>query len=367
MKFSVNSETLSKRVKMLAKVAQNQALPILDNILVEVVDETLKLTASDSENTLYTEIPLESCDDGECKVCIDAKTIADALANIPQQPITITIEKEVSIQYQNGVCHFACMDAMEYPKPFNLTDEETMFTMPSDILVECVSRCIPFLAIDEIRVVMGCVAFDIKEDQTNIVSSDGGSLMKNTLNIKSEKPFTFMLPKKPANLLRQVFGGTIETIARANDKYAEFRCQEWKLTCRLQDGRYPNYNSVIPKNYNKRVTLDKATLKSALKRVQPMGNQASNLVKIDISCNNMEVSTYDVDFNTSAKENITCDCGEYLTIGMNSTKILSILDLIPGAIVSIDFEDQTRPWVITPEENQDNLQILALQMPMYLD
>ena len=137
-------------------------------------------------------------------------------------------------------------------------------------------------------------------------------------------------------------------------------------TCRLQEGRYPNYNSVIPKNYNKKVTLDKATLKSALKRVQPMGNQASNLVKIDISCNNMEVSTYDVDFNTSAKENNTCDCGEYLTIGMNSSKILSILDLIPGAIVSIDFEDQSRPWVITPEESQDNLQILALQMPMCL-
>lgn len=370
MKFTIDSDTLAKRVKLLSKVANSQTVPILNNLLFEVEDNKLKITGSDSENSLKTEIPLAvALGELQSKVCINCRTIADALNNIPQQPITINIENGmVSLKYQNGECNFSCIAADEYPATYNLTESESSILIPANMLVENVTRCIPFLGKEDLRPVLCCVLFDIKEENTVIVGCDGGTLMKNTLDIKCENPFSFCLPQKPATLLKQVFGNTSElTNIRTNGTYAEFKGNEWKLTCRLQEGRYPNYESVIPQNYENGAVVDKTAMVSALKRVQPMGNQASNLVKLYFNDGTVEISSNDIDFATSAKENIPCDYnGDSLAIGVKGSRLLEILELIPGKQVDIDVSESARPLLLSPVEKQENQQIFALQMPMLL-
>ena len=368
MKFTIDSDGLAKRVKLLSKVANNNTIPILNNLLIEVSDNNLVITASDSENTLKTEVPVEA--EGNLqKVCVDARTVVDALANISQQPITFTFEdNKVSLKYQNGEFNFACINAEEYPTTYTLTENETTALIPASILVENISRCIPFLAKDEIRPVLNCMFFDIQEENTFVVASDGSSLMKNTLHVKCDKPFSFILPIKPATLLKNIFGNVSKMISiRTNDTYAEFKADEWNLTCRLQEGRYPNYECVIPKNYHTRATIDKKAMVNAFKRVQPMANQASQQVKLYFNEGMVEISANDVDFATSAKENLTCDYdGEQLAIGVKGSRVLEILELMPGEMVNIDLEDCARPLLISPLEEQENQQILALQMPMLL-
>ena len=370
MKFTIDSDTLAKRVKLLSKVANSQTVPILDNLLFEVENNNLKITGSDSENTLNTEIPVDAFDgELQTKVCINCRTISDALSNIPQQPITITIENgTVSLKYHNGECNFSCIRADEYPVPYHFTENEKTILIPANILVENVTRCIPFLGKQELRPVLCCVFFDIKEDKTVIVGCDGGTLMKNTLDIKCDNPFSFCLPMKPASLLKQIFGNTLEmTSIRTNDTYAEFKGDEWNLTCRLQEGRYPNYDGVIPQNYEIRADVDKNEMVNALKRVQAMGNQTSNLVKLFFDNDMVEISSNDVDYATSAKEDISCDYKENpLAIGVKGARVLEILNLMPGERVNIDVAESARPLLLSPVDKQENQQILALQMPMLL-
>ena len=251
MRFVLSSSALSSRLNMLAKVISSKnSLPILDCFLFQVANNVMTITASDSDNVIKSVIDLTECE-GEGEFCIPNKVILDALKELPEQPLTLDVTPDsyaVKIVYQNGLYNFTAQSAEDYPRTQSMTDAANSIMIPATVLIDNISRSLFATANDELRPIMNGVYFDLTPDALAIVASDGHKLVRNkNFSITSETPASFNLPKKPANLLKNILtkdGGDV--LIKFDDRNAEIKYNDGVLNCRLIDGRYPNYNSVIP-------------------------------------------------------------------------------------------------------------------------
>ena len=276
MRFTLSSSALSSRLSTLSRVINSKnSLPILDCFLFEVSNGQLSITASDSENVMKTTIQLDECD-GNGNFAVPNRIILDAVRELAEQPLSIEFTPEnytIKIVYQNGVYHFNAQSAEEYPKTTPITEGATVITIDSSVLGDNLSRCLFATAQDELRPVMNGIYFDLTPESLAIVASDGHKLVRNKLlNIHNEMPAAFILPKKPAGILKNILskdGGDV--IIKFDGRNAEISFADGFLSCRLIEGRYPNYNSVIPQNNPNRVTIDRKSLlgASVCKRQQP--------------------------------------------------------------------------------------------------
>ena len=217
---------------------------------------------------------------------------------------------------------------------------------------------------------MNGVYFDFHTDDLTFVASDGHKLVRlRNLSVKSEERASFILPKKPATLLKNLLAKA-EGVVRLqfDDNNAYVRCANCEMVCRLIEGRYPNYNSVIPKENPFQVTIDRMFLLNALKRVSVFSNQSSSLIKLHLEDNLLTVSAQDIDFSTSAEERIPCEYdGDELSIGFKATYLIDILGNISSTDVILQLADPSRAGLILPLENQENEDLLMLLMPMMLN
>ena len=372
MRFTLSSTALSSKLNMLAKVIGGKnSLPILDCFLFQVADGDMTITASDSDNILKTNIELTECE-GEGEFCIPSRVILDALKELPEQPLNFEIDMEtyaIKISYQNGLYNFTAQDAEEYPRTQSVNDAAHTVSIDAAILIDNISRSIFATANDQLRPVMNGIYFDMKPDGLNIVASDGHKLVRNqNFSIKSETPSSFDLPKKPATLLKNILTREEGDVTiKFDDKSAEVIFTDGILRCVLYEGRYPNYNSVIPSNPNE-VTVDRKALLSALRRVMPFASESSQLVRLTISGSHMEVSSEDVDFATSAKEQIICEtnCSK-MSIGFKGSSLQEILNNLSSDQIVFQLADPSRAGVIVPAEQPENENVLMLLMPMLLN
>ena len=372
MRFTLSSTTLSNKLNMLAKVIGGKnSLPILDCFLFEVANGEMTVTASDSDNIIKTTIELTECE-GEGEFCIPNRVILDALKELPEQPLSFDIDTDtyaIKITYQNGLYNFTALNAEEYPRTQNIHDAATTVTIDAAILIDNISRSLFATANDQLRPVMNGIYFDLTPEALNIVASDGHKLVRNkNFTIKSETPASFDLPKKPATLLKNILSkdeGNV--IIKFDDKSAEITFTDGSLKCMLYEGRYPNYNSVIPQNPNE-VTIDRKALMSALRRVLPFASESSQLVRLRIESGHMEVSSEDVDFATSAKEQIGCEfAGTPMSIGFKGSSLMEILNNLTSDQVIFQLADPSRAGIIVPAEQPENEDVLMLIMPMLLN
>lgn len=332
MRFTISSSLLSNRLQSLAKVINNKnTLPILDSFLFEVSGNELFITASDSENVIKSTLTLDESDQNGV-FAIPSKTLLDAVKELPEQPLTFEIDTNsytVQIVYQNGVYNFTAQNANEYPKNNSITDDITVITIPASVLLENVSRSIFATGQDELRPVMSGIYFDLTNENLAIVASDGHKLVRNQiLNIRNSTPASFILPKKPAMLLKGILAkDDTEVIIKFNTRTAEFTTNNTVLTCRLIEGKYPNYNSVIPQNNPNKLTIDRKILIGALRRVLPFASESSQLVRFHLTSGKLQLSSEDVDFATSAKEEIICDYdSSIISIGFKGSSMQEILN-----------------------------------------
>ena len=277
MRFTLSSSALSSKLTALSRVINSKnALPILGDFVFEISDNVLRLTASDSENIMKTQIELTESD-GDCRFAIDSHNLLEAVKGFSEQPITFDVNQEqniVKISYQNGLFSLPIENADEFPMPQSVNDFANTIAIPNAILAENINRTIFATAQDELRPVMNGIYFDLTPDFLVVVASDGHKLVRNKIfSIKSEQQAAFILPKKPANLLKSLLGkdGGDVTI-RFDERNAEINFSDGSLQCRLIEGRFPNYNSVIPQNNNYEVRVDRLGLLAALRRVQPFAN-----------------------------------------------------------------------------------------------
>ena len=373
MKFIVSSATLLNHLQAISRVINaKNTLPILDCFLLDVKGSTLTLTAADNETRLTTTVEVSSVE-GEGNLAINARNLLDPLRELPDQPLTFDINDEtleVFIYYHNGKYNFVGNKGDEYPEPKALKDSSMTLTVEAETLFSGINRTVFATADDELRPVMNGIYFDITADDLTFVASDGHKLVRvTTTEAKGEGRSSFILPKKPSNLLKSLLpreSGTVEI--RFDENNAYITMESYQMVCRFVEGRYPNYNSVIPENNPNMVTLDRLALLNALKRVAVFSNPASSLVKLQLSEDKIVVSAQDIDFLTAAEETIPCSyAGNVMNIGFKAGFLIDILNNIPSADVRIELSDPSRAGLILPVEKEENEEMLTLLMPMMLN
>ena len=312
MKFEISSSIFLIHLQAINRVinSKNQ-MPILDNFLFNVKGNKLTLTASDGETTMVTSVDLISAE-GEGVFAVPAKTLLDPLRELPDQPLTIEINPdtlEINIYFPNGKYNFIGVNGDEYPTKAPIEAGADTFTIDPQSLLNGISRTIFATADDELRPVMNGIYFDIFPEELVFVASDSHKLVRaKNLAVKSGMKAAFILPKKPANLLKNVLPKEQDQVTVTFDsKNAVFRMSSFEITCRLIEGRFPNYASVIPTTNQNKVIVDRVSFMNVLRRVSVFSNQASSLVKLELSENKMIVSAQDIDFSTSAVETISCN------------------------------------------------------------
>ena len=373
MKFIVSSTALFSHLQAISRVINSKnSLPILDCFLMELQDGTLSMTASDSETTLCTSVETNEYE-GDGRFAVSSKTLLEALKEIPEQPLTFNINPdnlEITVNYQNGQYSMMGQNADEYPQAKNLGANAVSVTMGADILNTGVNRTFFATADDELRPVMNGIYFDITTEDITLVASDGHKLVRyKTYAVRGEEKAAFILPKKPANLLKSLLPKEQGDVQIGfDDRNATFTLENYRMVCRLIEGRYPNYNSVIPQNNPHKAIIDRATFISALRRVSVFSSQSSSLIKLSLSDNLMKISAQDIDFSTSAEETVICQYdGNAMSIGFKSSFLIDILNNMSSQNVVVELADPSRAGVIIPEEQEENEDLLMLLMPMMLN
>lgn len=367
MKLTIKKETLEKAVKHICRVINDKAaLPILSNILCEVDPDpdskSIKLTGSDSEVWLTMTLILESAEGGG-RFCVSAWSLMEALQSLSDQPITIIadIENEnphFELQHATGRTYFPIENADEYPVQQDLEDIITM-SMPAEELARAISVT-SFAATvnDELRPIMNGICFDTNNERTDIVASNGHVLMRYRIKQDYGVTGNFVLPRKVANILPKML-----TWADDDDAWIEWNDRsgrveqnadlyDWVLTFRLIDGKYPNYESVIPKDTPFWVTADRSQLINSIRKVAPFTPDASNMIIASFKGAELTIDGEDADFGTGATDMMAvepCDnMPESLTIGLKASSIISILSKMPYDNILIRMTDPSR--AVTFEE-----------------
>ncbi|MDY6205876.1 MAG: DNA polymerase III subunit beta [Prevotella sp.] len=373
MRFTLSSTALSSRLSALARVISNKSsLAILECFLFEVKGGKLYITASDSENVMTTMMPLDETD-GDGSFCASSRTILDSVRELPEQPLVFNVDLNnftIEVIYQNGVYKFTSLNADEFPRISPMTTYSAELSIEPSQLNAAITRSVFATGQDELRPVMGGVLFDLNQDGLSIVATDGHKLVRNQLlAIKNDTPTSFILPKKPASLLKGILGKDGENvIIRFDSRNAEIKWADSTLSCRLIEGRYPNYNAVIPTNNPNQITVDRKALLSVLRRVLPFASESTQIIRFRTEMGKLELSSEDIDFSTSAKETLTCDySGQPMSIGFKGQNFAEILNNLESNEVVIELADPSRAGVVVPAEQAENENVLMLIMPALLN
>ena len=363
MKFSLSSSELAERLQAIGKVinTKNQ-MSILDCFLFEVSGDTLKITASDNENTLVTTLKINEAGE-DFRFAINAKTVLDAVKGIPEQPVTFNVDMQnfnTTVNYQNGHFSLVSQNADEYPSYTDFPEDSAEIKVDSKLLLDSVGRALFATApTDSAHPVMSGVLFDItQKDETNnedanvsIVASDGRKLeytrWANENNVQAGQ---YVLSNKPALLLRSLLAresGEI-TMRFAKEK-AEVRMNTFSMTCRLIDGKFPAYNKVVPKNNPNRLTVNRMAFINMLRRVLVFSDAVSSLVKLHMEADQLVTSVQNIDYSLSAEESMICEYdGMPMNIGFKGTTLVDFLNNIECDNIEFQIADQSRAVIIVP-------------------
>ncbi len=373
MKFIVSSSLLLKQLQSISGVlSTNNTLPILDNFLFELNDNELKVSASDLETTMTARLTVDMAED-EGNIAIPAKLLLDTLKTFSDIPVTLEIDKEnygVSLLAGEGKYRLAGQDGAEYPSPAQLEDA-TNLKIESDILHNAISKTIFAASNDELRPTMTGVYVELTTDNITFVATDAHKLVRYRRNdIKGEESAAFILPKKPLNQLKGILAmGDAPVDIEFNEKNARFNFRNITMTCRLIDGKYPNYSAVIPLENPNKLTLDRSPFLNAIRRVSLFSNQATYQVKFKIAGTELHLMAEDLDYSNEAKERLNCHFeGNDMEIGFNSKFMVEMLNNLETDQVVMEMSEPNRAGLILPldDENKDE-DILMLVMPVMLN
>lgn len=373
MKFNVSSTKLFAQLQALSKViAPKNSLQILEDVLFDLNGNKLTMTASDGETTIRTSIEVENAE-GQGKVASGAKLLLETLKEFPEQPLTFQIDDQnfsINITSENGTYSFVGANGNEYPEMPLEGVESGRIDLPAELLLDAINKTIFCTADDELRPVMNGIYFDMLEDKIVLVATDAHRLVRYTnTSVTAPTAMNFILPKKPASLLKTVLAkedGQVSIVF--GEKNARFEFGQTLVVCRQIEGRFPNYNAVIPQNNQNKVVVDRQTIINACKRVAVFANTGTSLLKLALTENQIKISAQDIDFSTSAEETIACSyTGAPMAIGFKAPFLIEILGSIASDDVVLELADPARAGLILPAENEPNEDLLMLLMPMLLN
>ena len=375
MKFVVSSTELLGHLQAISRVISSKnTLPILDNFLFSISGNDLEITASDLESTLITRMRLDNIT-GSGTIALPARILLDTLKEFSEQPLTFDVNPDtlaVVINSENGRFSIVGQNGIDFPVlPVIKKEKRFTFNLAADVLLAGISRTLFATADDELRPVMGGILVEASSEKLTFVASDAHKLVRyQRSDARADDSASFILPKKPASLLKNILPKESGVVSvEFDDRNAFFNLSDYKVVCRLVEGNYPNYNSVIPKNNPRKVRIDRLEFYNILRRVSVFSNQASNLVKLQFTPNQITVSAQDVDFSISAYERHKCLYeGDDMEIGFKSVFLLEILSNIASQDVLIELADPTRAGLFLPAETSNEAEdLLMLLMPMMIN
>ena len=373
MKFTVSSSALQSLLATTGKVISNKSsLPILEYFLMDLKDGELRVTTSDLETTLVGSISVDNIE-REGMIAAPAKLMWDSLKEFPEMPLVIDVNDttwEIQITWSSGHLSIPGASAVSYPAIQSLGAESKNITLDVDMLVGGINKTIFATADDELRPVMNGVYFDFTPESLTFVATDAHKLVKYAAENTTDFTAAFILPKKPANLLKALLLKEEDAVEVTFDaKNVSFQLKNYKLVCRLIEGNYPNYNAVIPAANPNKVLVDRVELLNGIKRVAVCSNPTTNLIRMDIADNKVNLTAQDIDFSVSANETISCSYdGTPVTIGFKSTFLVEILSNIETPTVVVELADSTRAGVFKPVyDDKQSSESLMLLMPMMIN
>lgn len=372
MKFIISSSALLKHLQSISGVLNNNnPLPILDNFLFEIHDSKLTISASDLETTMTCTLPVEAKESG--KIAVPAKILIDTLKTFPEQPLTFTFDETtfgIEISSDFGKYKLSGQNGDEFPKTPEVESPASM-DLPSSVLLEAINKTIFATGNDELRPVMSGVFCQLEPSSITFVATDAHKLVRYRRNdTRSDVSASFILPKKPLNLLKNILANA-DTIVKIdyNQSNTFFAFENYNLICRLIDGRYPNYEAVIPIDNPNRLIIDRLAFLNSIKRVSIFSNKTTHQVRLKIAGSELQLSAEDLDFANAANERLTCQYeGQDIEIGFNAKFLQDMLSNLDTVEVNMEMSAPNRAGIILPPKNDENGEdVLMLVMPVMLN
>ncbi len=372
MKFIVSSGALLKQLQIVGGVLNNNnTLAILDNFLFDLKGNKLTISASDLESTISASLDVQSDDEG--LAAIPARLLLDGLKALPEQPVTFILDEksnmlELSSDY--GKYSLAFVEGDEFPKLPEMEDVSTT-TIPGEILANAITKTLFAAGNDELRPVMSGVFFQFNSNNLTFVATDAHKLVRYRRNDqKSDNTAEFILPRKPLTILKSTLSTIGESVSiHYNETNARFEFENIVLTCRLIDGKYPNYEAVIPKENPNKMEIDRQTFLSSVKRVAIFSNKTTHQVRLKMAGSELNISAEDIDFSNKAHERLNCNYqGDDMEIGFNSRFLTEMLTNLDSDNVNLEMSAPNRAGIILPNDGlEDGEDVLMLVMPVMLN
>ncbi len=371
MKFIVSSSYLLKQLQVLGGVINSSnTLPILDNFLFDLQQTKLTVSASDLETTMSSVLQVDS--ESEGTIAVPARLLLDTLKTFPEQPLTFVVEDNntVEISSNHGKYALAYADGNEFPKAVELTNPSTTNIL-GDILATAISKTIFAAGNDDLRPVMSGVFFQFSPENLTFVSTDAHKLVKYTRSdINASEVAEFIMPKKPLNLLKGILAGSESDVKiEYNESNAKFTFDETELICRLIDGKYPNYEAVIPKENPNKLSISRNQFLSSVRRVSIFSNKTTHQIRLKVAGAELNISAEDVDYSNKAEERLSCAYqGDDMQIGFNSRFLVEMLNNLSSDDVSLEMSLPNRAGILTPSDGlNEGEQVTMLVMPVMLN
>lgn len=378
MKFIVSSAELLKHLSNInGVITTNPVVPILENFLFEINEGLLTITASDLQISMTTEIDIEAKENGS--LAVPARILMDTLKNLPEQPVTFTIDPEtygLEINSDNGRYKLAGENAIDFPKVPTVSDAYNM-DISTDVLSGAINNTIFATSNDELRPAMTGVYLKLDETNTIFVATDGHRLVRyRRVDVASDTGMAIIIPRKALNLLKSTLPlprasprtENSNVIVEYNASNAYFHFNNIKMTCRLIDERFPDYENVIPKENPIEMRIDRNELLGSLKRISIYASKTTHQIRLKITGSELSVSAEDPDFSNEAKETLACEHdGEDIEIGFNAKLLVELLGNLYSKEITLQMSAPNRAGLIIPAEKDDNEDILMLVMPVVLN
>lgn len=370
MKFIASSNALLKQLQVInGVISSNTVLPILEDFLFDIEKNHLTILASDLETLMKVHLDIEAKESG--RVCIPAKILVDTLKNLPDQPLTFNVDANYGIEItsDNGKYKIMGENPDSFPKE-STPDETGHFEISSSALLNMISKAIVAVSTDDLRPAMTGVFFELDPKGLTAVATDAHRLVKiKRKDASCPKNDSFVVPKKPLNLLKNTLPDTSETLQVSyNDKQLFVKHPSIQLVCRLIDARFPDYRVVIPEQNPYRMTVNRTEFQSALRRVGVYSNKSTNQVALTISGSELQLTAQDVDFSFEGNERMTCRYdGEDLQIAFNAKFLVDLLGCSSSEDVRLELSSPSRAGILKPVEDEPDEELLMLVMPLMLN
>ncbi len=371
MKFIVSSSYLLKQLQVLGSVINsNNSLPILDNFLFELKKNELLVSSSDLETTMSASLTIDS--DSEGSVAVPAKLLLEILKTFPEQPLTFTVEENstIEISSQSGKYALAYVSGDEFPKPVTL-EEPSKTVVPAEVLSTAVTKTIFAAGNDDLRPVMSGVFFQFSPEGLIFVATDAHKLVKYARNdVHASEVADFIMPRKPLTILKGILAtSNSDVLIEYNNSNAMFSFDNYLLMCRLIDGKYPNYDAVIPKENPNKLIIDRTLLLNSVKRVAIFSNKTTHQIRLKVAGTELNISAEDIDYSNKAEERLTCEYqGDDLQIGFNSRFLTEMLANLQSDMIMLEMSTPNKAGILTPIDGLDEGEVITmLVMPVMLN